>query len=375
MHVPHFHILRFLLKKELRAIYLTLAIRDLALSMIGIFVPLYFIKVLNYTINKTLLFYLVYSIIFGISSPLTAKLSARIGFKKSILLSIPFYIAFYFILNSLKTSTTHFAIPAVIIALADSIFWISLHTDFARASDKKHRGEEVGFMFYSTIFVGLMGPLIGGLILTYYNFITLFWVVNSILLICVIPLFFSKEIHEKASFSYKYIFEKTHFKDLLNFIAYGARLVSEGILWPIFLFLIIKRYIGLGFLITLSSVIAIFAAYNFGKITDTKSKNILLRTGAVFYSITWLIRSFFKTVFSVSLITLISSILTIMVDIPFTTKTYDKSLKKNLVEYLVFREIALCIGRSLIIILVILVNSLTGGFIFTGITTLFHLFF
>lgn len=375
MHVPHFHILKFLQNKELRTVYLTLALRDLALSMIGIFVPLYFIKVLNYSINKTLIFYLIYSVVFGITSPITARISSKIGFKKSILLSIPFYISFYFILNSLKTSSIHFFIPAITIALADSIFWISLHTDFAKASDKRHRGEEVGLMFYSTMFVGLVGPFLGGLILTYYDFITLFWVVNILLLTCVIPLFFSKEVHEKANFSYKYIFKKTHFKDLLNFIAYGIRLVAEGVLWPVFIFLIINAYLGLGFLITLSAIIGIFAAYNFGKITDTKGKNILLRLGAVFYSVTWFIRSFLKTIFSVSLITLISSILTTMVDIPFTAKTYDKSLKKNLVEYLVFREIALCIGRALIIILVILLNNMAGGFILTGITTLFHLFF
>ena len=375
MHIPHFHILRFLQNRELRSIYLTLALRDLALSMIGIFVPIYFIKVLNYSINKTLIFYLIYSVIFGITSPITAKISSKIGFKKSILLSIPFYIVFYYLLNLLQKTTINLAIPAIIIGLADSIFWISLHTDFAVASDKKSRGKEVGFMFSSTIFVSLIGPFIGGLILTFYNFYILFWVVNILLLICVIPLFFSKEIHEKDRFSYKYIFEKAHFKDLLNFIAYGARLVAEGVLWPIFIFLIIKAYLGVGFLFTLASVVAMFSAYNFGKITDTKSKNKLLRYGAVFYSITWFIRSIFKTIFFVSLITLISAILTIMVDIPFTTKTYEKGLKKTLVEYLVFREIALCMGRALIIILVILVNSLTGGFIFTGITTLFHLFF
>jgi Na+/melibiose symporter-like transporter len=65
-----------------------------------------------------------------------------------------------------------------------------------------------------------------------------------------------------------------------------------------------------------------------------------------------------------------------MVDVPFSALTYDKANKnKSVIEYLVFRELSLSIGRVLLLSLVLIFNSLSPGFVFGAIATLLHLTF
>src|SRR3989344_4989692 len=85
---------RFFPQKELAQIYLSVALRSLAISLIGIFIPLYLFQEKGLGLEKTLLFFILYSVIFAISMPIAAIFSSRYGIRHSILVGIPFYLSF-----------------------------------------------------------------------------------------------------------------------------------------------------------------------------------------------------------------------------------------------------------------------------------------
>ncbi len=60
------HYVRFLLSKELNAFYVSIVLRSLAFSMVGIFVPLYLYKELGYGLSSIVFYYLIYSFLFGV---------------------------------------------------------------------------------------------------------------------------------------------------------------------------------------------------------------------------------------------------------------------------------------------------------------------
>lgn len=394
MHPHHLHhhlrFLGFRPKKELREIYVCIFIRTLAMSMIGIFVPLYLLKELSYSLKDVVYFYIMVVAVFAIFSPLAARVSLKIGLRKSILASVPFYLGFYALLYSLKIYNWPLSLIAVVLAIASGLFWFAFNIEFAKFSDKEHRGEEVGFWYSSAVVIGLLGPLVGGLILTFYNFKILFILVSILLIGSVIPLFFYKEIHAKEinkqiSLSLKTIFKKSRVRDGLSYIGDGIREYASGIFWPIFIFYLIGAYLTLGAIVSGAGVFTAIFTYFIGRSSDSFKKISMVKAGSVLDCVSWIVRIFARTALQLFGVTVFGGISFMLIDVPFSAMVYDKAnkAKAGIVNYFIFREIMLSIGRILLLLLILVsfiyfadvVKSLIPAFIFTGLTTLLHMFF
>ena len=73
----HQHLIKYLFNRELSEMYVSVAIKNLALSMAGIFVPLYLFIDLNYPLNKVLIFYMVYALVMLFTAPFAAKFISK----------------------------------------------------------------------------------------------------------------------------------------------------------------------------------------------------------------------------------------------------------------------------------------------------------
>jgi MFS family permease len=80
------------------------------------------------------------------------------------------------------------------------LFWFSYHTDFSKFSRKKSRGKQVGVSKIVTALASVVGPIAGGIILSFFGFKVLFLLVSFLLIASTFPLFLSKEIHEPSEF-------------------------------------------------------------------------------------------------------------------------------------------------------------------------------
>ena len=101
MHNIH-NILHFLtktlgIKKELKELYLNIVLHILAISLIGIFIPIYLLDI-GFDLNAVLYFFLVYWFFFMAGAPLVGKLVSRIGTKYTISMRAPTLILYLFLL-------------------------------------------------------------------------------------------------------------------------------------------------------------------------------------------------------------------------------------------------------------------------------------
>jgi len=143
----HFHFLR---SRELNELYASIAIRAFAISLVGIFVPI-FLYQLNYSFSQIFLFFgmiAFFNMIFLFPS---AKFASKYGLKHGMLLSMPFLIIFFLLLFSLENLRWPLYFMAIFGGAHGALFWISYHTDFSKFSKKKSRGSEVGFSKNSCI--------------------------------------------------------------------------------------------------------------------------------------------------------------------------------------------------------------------------------
>ena len=161
--------LEHLKKKELKEIYASIAIKTFALSLIGIFIPLFLYAELNYPFTKIISFYLILYLTIIISSPIITKIVSKIGLKHSILISMPITILALISLEFLKSGLLHYSIPSILMALASLLFWIAFHAEFAKYSDKKQRGKQTSIWHSLILTSNILGPITGALIITYFN--------------------------------------------------------------------------------------------------------------------------------------------------------------------------------------------------------------
>ncbi|MCK4589357.1 MAG: MFS transporter [Nanoarchaeota archaeon] len=361
-------------KKEITEVYISITLRYLAFSMINLFVPLYLYNKLGYTLNQTLLFYIVFSIGFGLLTIVAGKLISRIGVKHTILLSVPFYLAFYLLLYSLESFAINIYFIALFFSCAQAFFWTGFHTEFIVSSDHEHRSKAVSKYISLSYLAILIGPLIGGFTIDRFGFAPLFIIVSIFFFLSALFLFFTKDFRQPSKIQFKNIFSKTNLRYAITFFAHGAQTMAEGVLWPLFVFVILKSYTNLGLLgSAMSAVIALFT-YLVGRYSNTHDLRQILQIGGIAYSLSLAVRTLASSIGFVFGITIFGGFSHTFVKVPLEAMAYNKA-EKNIIEMIVFREIAINTGRIAVLLVLLASGKFLYGFLFSGLAGLGYLFF
>lgn len=373
MHRPHCD-LHFLKNRELNELYISVAIKSFALSMISIFIPIFLLK-LNYSLTDVFIFYAILNATHALFVIPAAKISSKYGFKHSIFYSVPILIIFYLGLYTLEQFHWPIYLLAIIFGINNALYWVGYHVDFSIFSDRKERGEEIGIAKIVTSVFHVLGPIIGGLILTFIGFQSLFATVSILLLASTIPLFFSKDGHEPIPFSFKEIFKGQKIKNTLTFIGHGIESGVSSVIWPIFIFFtILNNFITLGLISSLSLLFSLFFVFIVSKFSDTH-RRLVLKIGAVMNAVIWGVRFFVKTTLQVFVVDSFYGISQTLISIPFDALSYDKANKSNVVKFIMFREMMVQTGRVILFLIMTVIATLTTSFLFGGGASLLYLFF
>ena len=86
---------------------------------------------------------------------------------------------------------------------------------------------------------GVLGPLLGSLLITNFSFQFVFIVVIALLIMAVIPLFFSYEHHEPIKFTLKELLRGRGKTNGWIYFVEGIANMATALFWPIMLFLLI----------------------------------------------------------------------------------------------------------------------------------------
>lgn len=370
----HRHILHFLRNRELNELYISIAIRIFALSMIGVFVPIYLMN-LGHTFASVMLFYAVLCSTHVLCVFPAAKFSSRFGFKHTILFSIPFLILFYAMLYTIEQYMWPLYVLGLLFGINNAFFWIGYHMDFARFSDRGSRGEEVGLAKIAFSLFSVAGPLAGGLILEFTGFSILFILVSVSLILSVTPLFFSHDVHEKMEFPLRSVFSGQSIRDFISYLGRGMEHSSGVVVWPVFIFFFIfNDYLALGFVSSLSLLFSLFFAFVVGRFSDIDSR-LILRLGGLFNAAVWALRAIVRLPLHVYITDSLYGMSQSAVQIPFDALNYDKANMENRLRTIMFREISINMGGFLLYLIMFLAGSFILGFTIAGGASLLYLLF
>ena len=374
------HIHHFFINKEINELYIAVALKTFAVSLISIFVPIYFYQ-LGFSIPQIIFYFMLLSAAFLVVTPLSTKVVSRVGVKHSMLLSMPFLIMYYAGLIALGKYAALFFILPFFFSLHTSLYNFGYHLNFIEHADKKAQGREIAFLRIVSNMMAFVSPFAGALIITFFGFRWIYLIGSGLMLMAMAPLFLTKDVFEQIDFSAKdvirFLVSKKNRWVNASLVGYAIESRIGMILWPIFLLIILNNLTMVGGLYSLTFLVSLIAIYWVGKKTDKASKKVLIRRGTLLHSLGWIGRLFVYNPLTVFLVDSFKNIAQAVLHIPWTSFSYDLAKKQNYFEFIVAREIIFSFSRVVLLPFIVLLFYYLGSpfklvFVLAAVSSLFY---
>jgi len=364
-------------RAQISEMYASVAIADFAMAIVSIFEPIFLYSVLHLGIPLILLLngftYTVYICFISYGG----KIASKFGYSHSILFSIPFQILYWVFLYAGQEHHGLLLLAFFFYGIDKALYWPAFHSNVTRFAADEQRGREFSVLYAITNLVAIAGPFLGGLLSQNFGIRTAFVFASAVYACSFMPLFAKKEIFTPKPYEYKDTLElyKTLPKKSLGYMGFGEEMILLNV-WPVFIFVIVAGYEKVGILVTIATLVATGLSLYIGKITDTSSKQSLLKIGTLFYGMIWLFRLLALTPYTVFAADSLSRTGKDMNFIPLSTLTYERAEQSHkTVAYAVFYEQSLSIGKFSSALLGALLFWLTTGVLRFSLVTGFMVLF
>ncbi len=363
--------------------FINSVITDAVMGLFAVFLPIFLYLILE-SIQGVILYYLASYIlllffVFFLSHGLNS-FSFRKALRLSALVGALFYLSFFF----LDKDNYWFILPfsVIFISLWRFLYWIPYNVDLTKFTSKRNRGRQLGLIEVAFGITSILTPLIAGFIIEDFGFKALFFLAFLAFGLSFVPLIFTPRTKEKLSWSRKKIIKKILDKEnrqaFLIFFADGAETVAGFLIWPIFIFLILgDDYLKIGSVLTMVVSVTVVMQLLAGKFIDKGCyREKMVKFGGVFYAIGWLAKIFVLSAFHIFVVDAFHKFTQIFYRTPLDVFVFEKAYEqKHLVdEFVVFREIGLCLGKIAMLALLLVSSffvSINWLFVFGALFSLF----
>ena len=380
------------ISRGFHSLYSSRMILRLAISLLGLFLPIFLYEVFDYHFEYVVYYYLISYFLYLVLIGWGAQYLNKIGLRRSMRISIVWGALFYFwfYLLDVMQFDNFFAhkwsiLGLIGLAVASMtvhrvMYWVPLHTDFAKFTNQSNRGKQMSLLYSSTVFLTAVTPLVSGFILSRYNYNVLFLIAIIIYLSSLFPLMTIPKTRERFRWGYlqtwREFFSKERRGTVLAFMGDGAENVIRIVVWPIFIWEILNgNYLEVGAITSLVVFATIILQLVTGKLIDVKDKKKMLKYGTWLYAAGWIIKIFIASAFQIFIASTYHNLARIFIRTPFDALYYEKAADQGhfVDEFTVIHEMSLMAGRILILIVVLALVSFVGlnwTFILAALATL-----
>lgn len=360
------------LSPQLRSLYLHRVIKDIGLEVIGIFGAIFLYKITG-SLEAVLSVYLLISLFYFLLLPFWAKIlrffNLHLLMAIGTILLLGNIIILYFLSPDLSFwYKTILVFVLIFFEVVHRLFyWVPYHVDLARFIDKHHRGRQLSSLAILISLICIVLPALSAFIIIKFGFPVLFLIAGFLVLISIFPLFFVSAGKENYSFGYFESFQKLiskrHLKTNLAYFANGFHNVIVQIIWPVFIFLILKgQYLKVGLVSAAVVLVVCVLRYLVGEATDRLDKKKLIRAGSILYALGWVLKSLVNATTSIFLVGVYHDFTAVVVYTPFDALTYEIAADQGhfVDEFTVLREMSLHFGRLAICLIALILLPYIG---------------
>jgi len=329
-------------------------ILNFGVGMVQLFEPIYLYQK-GFGIPSILLFYFGVYLIYFVLLPLGGKFAQRFGYEHAIFYSIPFWILYFGALAFVGLTPWMIYAAMLMLALSKTLYWPGYHGEFSRYGENFERGREISGVLVVENLAMILGPLIGGIILTVANFQVLFFVASIIMILSTLPLMITAETFLPKFFPYfemfKLIIDKRLSPFVITNIGFGEDFFTL-VMWPMFIYLALSQSTFFtGALVSVSTLVMAVAFLYIGRLDDRIGARAILKIGTIITFFVWLMRVFIKMPLSVFAADSLGRISRGLIYIPLIGMVYEYGRKNAVMRTAVILEMSLSLGKMITIAL------------------------
>ncbi len=351
-------------------------------GLIGLFLPVFLYTHLGYDFRFVFLYYLAGHLFYVLLLPWGIQILNKIGLRRSLRASVFFDASYFLCFFLFDYNPDLFLVLSLIVQFFSRLtFWLPYHIDLAKFTASNDRGKEISLIWATKSFLAIIMPILSGFLINYFDFKVVFILAVLTYLMAGIPFLALPRTKERYSWTYwqtiKEFFNKENRGLVLANMANGAENAVAIIIWPIFIWQILDgNYLAVGAISSLIILVTVILQLVVGKYTDIFNKRTILHWGSFFYSIGWFIKVFVATAFHIFAIGIYHKFTQIFKDTPFDTLNYEILADQGhyVDEYTVLKEMAVQLGKAIILIFAILIVFYFGinwTFILAALASLF----
>jgi len=342
MHVTDW-MQRIDLQKEIQEVYLHTFLFKLGIKLVAIFLPFYILE-LGFEISTVFLFFLAYYSTYIFFSWINAVICSKIGYKHTMLLASPFILLFYLGLRHVETQPMLLGL-ALIGGISYNLYWTGMNPELGESSEEESREEETGFFLSMPQIAAIISPIVGGLILTVFDFNTLFLSSAALIGASFTPFLLTREHYEGMELNIKQYLEQYEAKDFLTFFLKGYNSIGVKMLWPVYLAVVIGGSLNIGGAGSIMALGSAATSIMIGKITTKTNQEKIVLTGMIIAALSYIGMSIVTTPVTAFTVSLINGIGYTAGNVPIYSKAVNHAEQEDLIEYFAVREFALGLGR------------------------------
>lgn len=343
-------------------------LRLFALKFVAVFTSVYLLK-LGYDLVFLGLFWAGFFFLKAIFSWPAAKIAARFGPKHGTLYSNIISAVAMIFLPFVPEYGLWALVPwCVMQAFSGCMNDLCYLIDFSKVKSSAHAGKEIGYMNIIEKVSTSISPLLGGLVASVFSPAAAMVVSAIFFLISAVPLLQTAEpTRLKQKLSFKGFPWRGAWRSLVAESATGADIFATGNAWVLYLTVIIfvndgdEVYAKVGFLTSLTLIVALAASYVFGKLIDRRQGLLLLRTSVIINSLTHAFRPAVGTVFGAVANNAVNDVATTGYSMAFMRGLFDTADRSGFrIVYLFLIEVVLNAGAGIAALLFALSFYLFG---------------
>lgn len=332
-------------------------IHGAATAILGIFVPIFLYETTGQQFWIVGGYYALLSFLYAVLLPPAMKVINRVGFSHTLILGGVFSVVLYSIMFFLNAENFwYLIIPLTIAIVGFRLFhWVPFHVDFALFTTPSKRAQQVSLSFAMIAFMGVVGPILAGFIVSNAGYGALFGTAVVLLIAATISYGFVPETKTVFEWGVGETWKKFTSPDMRALVtgefANGAETVVNLIVWPIFLYEILNGDVfEIGAVSTVVVGATIVIQLLIGKHLDksSKHKERTLQVGSGLYALGWIFKIFILSAAQVFFVGLFHNVVKIFTKTPYNTMVYDMTAEqgKYVDEFTVIKEISTHLGRA-----------------------------
>ncbi len=332
-------------------------------GLVALFVPIFLFNVFGGNLQKVVIYYIAVNILLVAGFVWAAKLLSVIGFRKGFYIGITSIMLFYVTFLVIDTKGATWLIPlAVLLCAVHGIFyWLPYHVDLSKFTDKINRSRELGLISMVDNITSLILPIIAGILIALLGFSSIF---SIAILLFLVSLFLYKrvpKVDERFIWSYKQtfkeIFRKEHRGLSLAFFGEGVESFIAGVIWPIFIFELLRgNFIQVGVITSLVILVALLIRVGLSFWIDKKrdSKKVL-EWGTGLHSLGWIAKVFVTTASDIFFVGAYHEISKVIKNASWMTLRYETADAQGsyVDEFTILREVVLHSAHILVGIIIL----------------------